>query len=87
MRRTTDSTSPVPDVHRILDRFAILKPDLGVTTIEVGPTLYETLDKDFNAFKGHSLVSVHEFSEPWGSWERHPAGDEIVMLLSGKATI
>ncbi len=27
------------------------------------------------------------FSEPWQNWERHPAGEELVLLLSGAATI
>lgn len=33
------------------------------------------------------LMSAFTFSEPWSTWERHPAGDELVMLLSGKATL
>jgi mannose-6-phosphate isomerase-like protein (cupin superfamily) len=73
--------------HQILETFAVLKPDLGVATVPVNPALYETLDRDFDGFKGHVLVSVHEFSQPWATWERHPAGDEIVLLLSGRATM
>lgn len=33
------------------------------------------------------LMSAFSFSEPWSTWERHPAGDELVMLLSGAATL
>jgi len=33
------------------------------------------------------LMSAFTFSEPWGMWERHPAGEELVMLLSGSATV
>ena len=33
------------------------------------------------------LLSAFTFSEPWSSWERHPAGEELVMLLSGAATL
>ncbi|MES2312719.1 MAG: cupin domain-containing protein [Pseudomonadota bacterium] len=33
------------------------------------------------------LMSAFTFSEPWSTWERHPAGEELVMLLSGTATI
>lgn len=29
------------------------------------------------------LVSQFSFADPWPSWERHPAGEEIVVLLSG----
>ncbi|QPF71686.1 cupin domain-containing protein [Roseateles sp. DAIF2] len=33
------------------------------------------------------LMTAFSFSEPWSSWERHPAGEELVMLLSGAATL
>lgn len=33
------------------------------------------------------LMSAFTFSEPWAMWERHPAGEELVMLLSGAATL
>ncbi len=33
------------------------------------------------------LMSAFTFSEPWSTWERHPAGEELVMLLAGVATV
>lgn len=33
------------------------------------------------------LVSMHTFSENWGSWEMHPEGDEVVLCLSGVITL
>jgi mannose-6-phosphate isomerase-like protein (cupin superfamily) len=33
------------------------------------------------------LMTAFAFSEPWPSWERHPAGEEFVMLVSGSATV
>ncbi|MFM9935122.1 MAG: cupin domain-containing protein [Novosphingobium sp.] len=33
------------------------------------------------------LVSQHRFTESWDSWEMHPAGDEVVLLLSGQAVL
>jgi len=33
------------------------------------------------------LMSVYSFSEPWAMWETHPAGEELVMLLSGSADV
>jgi mannose-6-phosphate isomerase-like protein (cupin superfamily) len=33
------------------------------------------------------LMSAFSFSEPWSMWERHPAGEELVMLLSGSVTV
>ncbi len=33
------------------------------------------------------LMSAYTFSEPWAVWERHLAGEELVMFLSGAATL
>lgn len=69
------------------DSFAVLKPDLTVETVKFTPTMFDELDANFDGFKSHSLVSLFEFSEDWPTWERHPAGEEVVVLLSGQATM
>ncbi len=33
------------------------------------------------------LVTVSVFTENWTSWEMHPAGDEVVLCLTGKITL
>ena len=33
------------------------------------------------------LVTTHTFTEDWTSWELHPAGDEVVLCLSGEITL
>jgi len=33
------------------------------------------------------LMTAFRFSGPWSTWERHPAGEELVMLLSGAVTL
>ena len=65
--------------------FVVMNPDLRAATVEVTPAVYEELDRRFDGFKGRVLVSCHRFDADWPSWERHPAGDEIVCLLSGRA--
>lgn len=65
--------------------FAVLGPSLGITPIEVTPTIYQELDERFGGFKGHVLVATYEFGESWPTWEIHPKGDELVVLLSGEA--
>ncbi|MDH4048460.1 MAG: cupin domain-containing protein [Gammaproteobacteria bacterium] len=67
--------------------FAVLKPDQRIQPVPLTPEIYTNLNADFAGFKNHVLISSHEFSEDWSSWERHPAGDELVMLLSGSATL
>ena len=74
-------------IHHLPGTFAVLKPDLAVQPVAVTPTLYRELDTAFQGFRGHVLVSSHEFTADWPTWERHPAGDEIVVLLSGRATM
>jgi hypothetical protein len=33
------------------------------------------------------MVMVFEGSRSWETWERHPAGDEVVVCLSGRMTL
>ncbi len=74
-------------LHQLADTLAVLRPDLGVSPRPLTPTVYEELDRDFDGFRGHWLFSEYRFDTPWPSWERHPAGEEIVMLLEGQARL
>ncbi len=67
------------------ETFAVVRPDLKVESLAVTPQIYSELDERYGGFKGHMLVSSYCFDKNWGVWERHPAGDEIVVLLSGAA--
>lgn len=33
------------------------------------------------------LVSLHTFTADWDSWERHPAGEEVVLCIAGTVTL
>lgn len=70
----------------IHEDFIVMSPDKRASTEPFDDGLYQRLDADYNGFAGHELVSCHTFSEDWPSWEVHPKGDEIVMLLSGRVT-
>lgn len=72
---------------KLQNTFAVIRPDLSVETIDVSATIYQDLDARFDQFRSHQLVSTYEFTEDWPTWERHPQGDEIVILLSGAATM
>jgi mannose-6-phosphate isomerase-like protein (cupin superfamily) len=37
--------------------------------------------------RGGRLVTIHQFSEPWRSWEMHPVGAEVVVCLEGRLTL
>lgn len=63
----------------------VLDPRLRATEVAVTPTVYEELDARFDNFRGHVLVGAHRFESDWSSWEIHPEGDEMVVLVSGAA--
>lgn len=33
------------------------------------------------------LVAIHTFSQPWGTWEMHPNGHELVVCLAGELVL
>ncbi len=70
-------------MNEIFKQFVVLKPDLLMNTLQVTPDVYERLDAEFDKFAGHTLISAYNFTETWPTWEMHPKGDELVILLSG----
>lgn len=72
--------------HSIDKKFVVMNPEKTATVEDFDATLYERLDKNYNLFKGHDLISCHEFDDDWTSWEKHPNGDEVIILLSGAVT-
>lgn len=69
----------------LLKTFVVMAPDCSATGVDVTATIWEELDRRFDHFKGHLLVARFDFEADWPSWEIHPAGDELVVLLSGSA--
>jgi quercetin dioxygenase-like cupin family protein len=72
------------DTLSILSEFVVFSPDKQASVEQAGDGLYARLDKRYNRFSGHELVSCYEFSADWPEWEMHPHGDELVILLSGQ---
>ena len=70
----------------LISTFVVLQPDQSAAAVPVTPTIWQDLDRDFESFKGRVLVSCFGFDADWDTWEMHPAGDEIVCLLSGRAS-
>ena len=66
--------------------FVVLDAEKNATIEHSDSALYERLDINYNGFTGCELISCYEFSEDWATWEIHPNGDEIVILLSGNVT-
>lgn len=52
------------------------------------PESIAAYEKRFEADGNESrVVMVYSQPESWSSWERHPAGEEVVVLLSGRADL
>lgn len=67
--------------------FVVLQPDQRAALVQNGPDVFEELDRRFAGFKGHVLIATFAFDANWSTWERHPAGDELVCLLEGNVTM
>lgn len=77
------ATSPLD----LASTFVVIGPQHAATPVAVTPTLFEQLDRQHEQFEGRLLVSSFAFDANWTTWEMHPGGDEIVCLLSGRATL
>jgi mannose-6-phosphate isomerase-like protein (cupin superfamily) len=54
----------------------------AATAVPVDDEFWEQIDRR-PELHGGRLVGVFHNPEDWGNWEMHPAGDEVVCLLSG----
>jgi hypothetical protein len=54
-------------------------------SLEVGTLARYTSETAADGAEGRMVV-MNEQAETWPSWERHPAGDELVLLLEGRIT-
>ncbi|MEB3213402.1 MAG: cupin domain-containing protein [Leptolyngbyaceae bacterium] len=71
----------------IMSTFVVMDGDGSAIPIPVSDTFFKDLEHQFGDFKGKHLISHFAFDEDWDSWEMHPAGDELVYLLSGQVDV
>ncbi|MBN9513803.1 MAG: cupin domain-containing protein [Reyranella sp.] len=60
-----------------------LRPDERASVIEGGEAFWATVEQRRELDKGR-LMGIFDQSGDWPHWERHPAGEEILTLLSGE---
>src|SRR5687768_10090281 len=58
----------------------------GVVRLPVDPDFWRTIDRN-EALADASLLGVFPMQADWAHWEMHPAGDEVLVLLDGAATM
>jgi len=69
---------------KAVDTFLHLGPDGTSVPLEVNESFWQDLATGgFDHLGPGRLVSTYDFSEDWASWEQHPAGEEVVVLISG----
>ena len=70
----------------LADTYLHLSDGAAVSTVEVGPNFWATL-RDRTDLQAGRLVVITHAKEDWPIWEMHPAGDEVVSLLSGEVDL
>lgn len=75
-------------VHQILSHYLHVHDGGKTEVLPVSDTFWQDLvGGAYPHLDQGRLLTAVTFSEPWSSWERHPAGEELVMLLSGSAVL
>jgi mannose-6-phosphate isomerase-like protein (cupin superfamily) len=75
------------DARQILDTYAHVRDGGRIDVVPVSDSFWEELAAgNHGELNQGRLMTAFKFSSPWSSWERHPAGEELVMLLSGNVT-
>ncbi len=65
-----------------------LGPDGMAEKLPVGPDFWPNLIAGkLGDFHHEYLVTMYTFDQNWPSWEIHPNGDEIVLLISGASDL
>jgi len=76
---------PAPNHEQGFDletTYLVLADGPEAKRIEVGPDFWQTIDSRDDLDSGR-MVGVFRYDTDWTTWEVHPDGDEIVLLLSG----
>ena len=70
----------------IADACVFLDSDTGARSVPIDAQFWpDLISGRLGAPK--RLVASFSFDKDWESWERHPAGEELVMLLDGDADL
>src|SRR5438309_12085246 len=74
--------------HDVFRQYLHVQDDGRTDALPVSDSFWEELmSGKYPQLEHGRLLSAFTFGESWTSWERHPAGDEVVVLLSGAADV
>ncbi len=67
-----------------VETYVHLGPNGTAVPLQVTSTFWQELTSGaFSNLGPGRLVSTYDFKGDWTSWEKHPAGEELVILLAG----
>jgi hypothetical protein len=70
--------------YKAVETYVHLGPNGATVPLQVTSTFWEKLMSGaFSDLGPGRLVSTYDFRENWATWEKHPAGEELVVLLAG----
>ena len=73
-----------PSTFDLINTYVHLKDGADAVPVAVGDDFWATIDKRTELYSGRLVTLFHiQSTDEWVHWEMHPAGDEIVCLLSG----
>jgi mannose-6-phosphate isomerase-like protein (cupin superfamily) len=81
-----DAASEENPTFDLASTYVALAPSGAGETIEVTADFWETIDAREHLGEGR-LVAVFSCDADWRHWERHPHGEELLVLLSGRVTM
>jgi mannose-6-phosphate isomerase-like protein (cupin superfamily) len=88
VKREMSKGTVVTQANNILHTYLHVKDGGHTDAIPVTDSFWQALASGaYPQLDQGRLMSAFTFSEPWPTWERHPSGEELVMLISGAATI
>jgi len=64
-----------------------LGTQLDISALAVPPGFWAHDPIDSRELAHGRILSVFDYTTTWPYWERHPAGDELVCLLSGRVEL
>ena len=75
-------------VHEALRAYVHLRDGGRADVLPVTPSFWDDVAAGrYPQLEGGRLVAAFAFDAPWPVWERHPAGEEIVLLLAAHADL
>jgi len=80
-------SAPAPGPYVLSGTYLRLRPDASIEPLAGSDFWPRLMSGQLGTFHHEYLVTTFSYDKDWPNWERHPNGDEIVMLLEGSTTL